>query len=492
MRLWRRQFLKLAAAVGAFTAGPRIATAQTTSAQTKGRPAMPVTKQLCERIAATGYDDLGAPAIAAARRLALDGIAIGIAGTEEQAIQILAAHHKEQGGAEQATAIGNGFRLNTVAAAALNGATMHVLDFEPMWSPANHALSTTLAGVLALAETRGANGREILTALVKGVEMQGWIRQASGQYEAGTSRFHPPGAAGPLGSAVAAGHLLGLDAGRLAHAVGISASRAGSLLANAGTMTKSTHCGHASALGLESALLAARGFTANPEVFEAAHGYAPAFYDDRFNTEEMLSFGRAPLRIVSPGYAIKMFPSQFGTHFGITAGLELHPQIPSAAAIRRVVLTAPAMTYVNRPRPKTGLEGKFSMQYTAASALLDGKVGIRTFTDANLARADLQELLGKFEIRPDPAIPGRFEEMYVVLRVELDGGRALETRCDGPRGKWGTPPISEAEHLVKVRDCLATRLEAPAAERIIALARRIDDLDAAGVRQLMQQAGCFA
>ncbi|MGC1640319.1 MAG: MmgE/PrpD family protein [Pseudolabrys sp.] len=453
---------------------------------------MAVTSQLCERIAGTDYENLGEPAIETARRLVLDGIAIAIAGTEEEAIHILAAHHKEQGGAGQATAIGNAFRLNTVSASALNGAAMHVLDFEPMWSPANHALSTTLAGVLALAEAHGATGREVLTALVKGVEMQGWIRQASGQFEASTTRFHPPGAVGPLGTAVAAGHILKLDPDQLANAVGIAASRAGSLLANAGTMTKSTHCGHASALGLESALLAARGFTANVAVFETAQGYVPAFYDDGFKVEEMLGFGRAPLRIVEPGYAIKMFPSQFGTHFGITAGLELHPNIPSAAAVRRVILTAPVMAYVNRPRPKTGLEGKFSLQYTVASALLDGKVGIRTFTDARLAKADMQDLLGKFEVCLDPAIPGRFEDMHVLLRVELDGGRVLETRCDGPRGKWGTPPISETEHLVKIRDCLATRLEPAAIERVIGLVRRIDDLDATGVRQIMKLAGCFA
>jgi aconitate decarboxylase len=453
---------------------------------------MSVTSQLCEKIVATSYNDLGAPAIAAARRLVLDGIAIAVAGTEEEAIQILADHYKEQGGTPQATAIGNGYRLNTVSAAALNGAAMHVLDFEPMWSPANHALSTTLAGVFALAEARGASGREALTALVKGVEMQGWIRQASGQFEALKIRFHPPGAAGPLGSAVAAGHLLGLDAGRLANAIGISASRAGSLLANAGTMTKSTHCGHASALGLESALLAERGFTANVRVFEVAQGYVPAFYDAGFKAEEMLGYGRPPFRIVDPGYAIKMFPSQFGTHFGITAALELYPQLPSPAAIRRVVLTAPVMAYVNRPRPETGLDGKVSLQYTAASALLDGKVGIRTFTDERLARPDMQALLGKFEVVLDPTIPGRFEEMHMLLRVELDDGRVLETRCNGPRGKWGTPPISEAEHLVKVRDCLATRLQPASAERIIELARRVDDLNAEGVRQLMQLAGCFA
>ena len=452
---------------------------------------MSVTSQLCKKITATGYADLGAPVTAAARRLVLDGIAIAVAGSKEDAIQILAQHFKEQGGVPQATAIGNGLRLNTVSAAALNGAAMHVLDFEPMWSPANHALSTTLPGALALAEARGSNGRELLTALVKGVEIQGWIRQSSGQFEARTTRFHPPSAVGPLGSAVATGHLIGLDAGRLAHALGIAASRAGGLLANAGTMTKSSHCGHASALGLQSALLAEQGFTANIDVFEAPQGYAAAFYDDRFKAEEMLGFGHAPLRIVEPGYAIKLFPSQFGTHFGITAALELHPQITAAAAIRQVILTAPVMAYVDRPRPKTGLEGKFSLQYTAAAALLDGKVGIPTFTDQRLAEPDMQKLLEKIEVRLDPTIPGRFEEMYVELSVALDSGRILKTRCNGPRGKWGTPPIGDAEHLVKVRDCLATRFQPAAAESIIELARNIDDLDEAGVRRLMQLAGCF-
>jgi aconitate decarboxylase len=103
----------------------------------------------------------------------------------------------------------------------------------------------------------------------------------------------------------------------------------------------------------------------------------------------------------------------------------------------------------------------------------------------------MQDLLQKFELKVDPAIPARFEEMHVLLRIELNDGRVLETRCNGPRGKWGTPPISEDEHLVKIDDCLATRLDRPKADRIVALARRIDDLDAGGVRELMQYAGCF-
>ena len=452
---------------------------------------MSVTSELCVKIAKTSYADLGEPALAAARRLVLDGLAIAIAGTEEEAIQILAAHYRERGSKPEATAIGCGYKLDPVSAAALNGAAMHVLDFEPMWSPANHALSTTLAAVLAIAEAKGASGRDILTALVKGVEIQGWIRQASGQYEAQTMRIHAPGAAGPFGAAVAAGHILGLNEAQMAHAIGLAASRAASVLANVGTMTKSTHCGQAASLGLEAAMLAKRGFTANMDTFGAKQGYCDTYHDN-FRAEELLNYGKAPLRIVSPGYAIKMFPSQFGTHFGITAALELHGKIPKGAKIARVKLTAPPMNYVNRPSPKTGLDGKFSLQYTASSALLDGRVGIRTFTDARLARADMQDLLGKFEVVHDPNIPGRFEEMHVDLAVTLDNGQVLATRCNGPRGKWGTPPISEAEHLVKVRDCLATRLDSKAAEQLIEQARRIDELDAPGVTKLMGLARCPA
>ncbi len=233
---------------------------------------MGLTETLAARIAATRFEDLNAAAVAAARRLVLDGIAVAVAGTQEAAIRILAAHEQALGGTPEASAIGFGFRTDPVRAAALNGAAMHVLDFEPMWSPATHALSTTLPVALALGEARGLAGREVLIALVKGIEIQGWLREASGQFVPEELQFHPPGLVGPMGAAVAGAHLLELDGPKLQHALGIAASRAGSVFSNAGTMTKSTHCGQAAALGLEAAMLAARGFTGDAETFELAAG----------------------------------------------------------------------------------------------------------------------------------------------------------------------------------------------------------------------------
>jgi aconitate decarboxylase len=452
---------------------------------------MTTTPELCDKIVATTYDTLTPEAIAAARRLVLDGIAIALAGTEEEAVAILAEHYRGMGARPDAVALGLGFRTAPTLAAALNGASMHVLDFEPMWTPSNHALSTTLPAILALAGTRPITGRDVITALVKGIEIQGWIRHAGHVYETGGVHFHPPGLVGPMGSAVAAGHVLGLDATQMANALGMASSRCGTMAANIGTMTKCTHCGQAAMLGLEAAMLASHGFTANPEPFEAFNGYGRMMFGETFQPRDLLNFG-PPYRIVQPGYAMKMFPSQFGTHFAITAGLTLHPQIPDPSAIRSITLTTPVMQYVNRPRPDTGLAGKFSLQYTFASGLLHGRVGIDTFTDERVQEPAIVDLLSKITMNMSPDIPARFDKMHVEADVQMADGRTLHTRCNGPRGIWGSPPISDEDHLVKVRDCLATRLPQAKAEELIALARRTEQLDAAEVQQMLSIAGGFA
>ncbi len=452
-------------------------------------PRPDVTRALAERIHATDYADIGEPARHQARRLALDGLAVAVAGSrQKEPPSILADHVREMGGAEMASVIGFGFRTSPVQAALVNGAAMHVLDFEAMWNPANHQTSTTLPAVLALAQARDLGGRVALTAFVKGIETQGWIREASRQYETKQINIHPPGQVGPMGAAVAAGHLLGLDIDALRKALGIAANRAGSLLANAGTMTKSTNCGVAVAGGLEAALLAARGFTGNPDIFEAGQGYVACLFDEGFELQELLNYG-APFRIVEPGYALKMYPSQYGTHFAITAALALRAEVGDPGRIESVVLTTPRMPYIDRPAPVNGLAGKFSWQYTAAAALLDGRVTMASFEDERRFAPDMEAMLARITVDARDEIPGRFDRMHVEARARLADGREISTRCDGPPGCWGGEPVSEEAHLAKVRDCLAARLDTAAAEEVIGLVRRLDDLGPGDIARLMALVG---
>ena len=447
---------------------------------------MEVVERLCDRIVAITADGIGEAAIAKARRLVLDGVSVAVAGARiEEAPRILADYLHTQGSKPESSALGFGFRLAPVPAALLNATSMHVLDFEPMWTPATHALSPALAPVLALAEAIGASGREVLAALIKGIEIQGWIRRASGHVESRDFKFHPPGMVGPIGAAVAASHLLQLDASALAHAIGIATSRCGSLTSNTGTMTKSTHCGYAASLGLESALLAASGFTGDVAAFDGPHGYVWSFLPPHFDREMLLSFG-PPFRLVDPGYTLKIFPCKFTTHYGITAGLAARPRIPAPAAIRAVRMLAPVVPTGDRPRPRTGLEGKFSVQYTLAAALLDGAVTLSTFTDERLKRPDMQTLLPKIIVTMTPDITTEYNAgRYVDLEIELSDNTVVRERCERPRGSWGAEPISDAEHVTKVRDCLAGSLSPPAIDEYIELGSRFEHLEADGVRRLL-------
>jgi aconitate decarboxylase len=445
-----------------------------------------ITRKLCEKIVATTVDDMGESAIAKARQLVIDGIAVAVAGARiEQAPKILANYLRGQGSTPECSALGFGFRLAPAPAALLNATSMHVLDFEPMWTPATHALSPALAPALILAESIGANGREVLAAVIKGIEIQGWIRRASGHVESRDFKFHPPGMVGPVGAVVAASHLLKFDATALANAIGIATSRCGSLTSNTGTMTKSTHCGYAASLGLESALLAARGFTGDDESFDSASGYAATFLSPHFDREMLMSFG-PPFRLVDPGFTLKIFPCKFSTHYGITAALAVRPHILSPDAIRSVRMRAPLVRTGDRPHPRTGLEGKFSVQYTLAAALIDGAVTLASFTDQRLHRPDMQTLLSKIAITMTPDITTEYNAgRYVDLEIELADGKIIRERCERPRGSWGAEPISAAEHIVKVRDCLAGSLTSPAIDEFVELGSRFDQLDANGVCRML-------
>jgi aconitate decarboxylase len=379
------------------------------------------------------------------RLLLLDGLAVAIAGAGEPGPRLMAAQAKSECPQGPATVIGAGFSTAVVQAARANGMSMHVLDFEPMWNPPNHALSPLLPALLALAEKReqdggGPQGAVLLRAIAKGVEAQGRLRLSSGQIEPAKLSLHPPGAVGALATALACGDMLGLEGERLTAAVGIAASRSSGLLANVGSMTKALHCGDAAANGVQAAMLAAEGFTADIDALGSPRGWGASLYSATFDSAHLL----APIgsgRALDPGPAWKLFPSQFATHFAITAALAAREALGGAAASRiaRVELRTPSMPYIDRPRPRSGLDGKFSWQYTAVVALLDGKVEPASFKDERRFADDVVALLERTTLVGDPDISGRFDRMHVEITVELDDGTIVTERCDAPLGSWSRP-----------------------------------------------------
>lgn len=396
-----------------------------------------------------------------ARLLLVDGLAVAAAGAGEPGPRHLGDLARERGCRPDSSVIGGGFATAPEFAARINGMAMHVLDFEPMWNPPNHALSTFVPALLALAETlEGAGappqGARVLRAILKGVEAQGRLRLASRQIEPRDLTLHPPGIVGPIASAVACADLLGLDEHGFVAAIGIAASRTAGLMANIGSMTKALHCGDAASHGLEAALLAARGFTADGDALGSPRGFGRAYFGDRFDTEALV----APLvraRALDPGPAWKLFPSQYATHYAITAALDCRAGIDDPATIERVVMTAPVMPYIDRPRPKSGLDGKSSYQYCVAAALLDGRVDLSTFADKRRFAPDMVTMLDHIELRQNASIPGRLDAMHVDVAVTLAAGANVECRCASPIGSWSRP-VEAAVVEAKARDLIGAAL----------------------------------
>ena len=445
---------------------------------------MSVTEELAGYISSAKYEAMPAEAVEAAKIVILDGLAVTLAGSREEAARIVADYAQDMGGNPRCSAFGHGFKTSPPMAAFVNGVAGHVLDYEVMWHPATHATSPTLPGILALAESMEATGEDIVTALITGFEVQGRIRVASA--DLGLGGFHPPGLVGVMGSAAAGSVMLGLDAQQTRMALGMAASRAGTVSANTGTMTKSTHCGNAGRMGLEAALLAAKGFTANANVFEHESGYAAVLFGDGFELDAVTRDFGNPYRLVVPGVAIKKHPSQYGTHRGIDAALDLQQRFGvDPTRIRAVTIETPVMRYVGRPFPETGLDGKFSFQYTVAAALLDGRIGIDTFTDEAVHRPEVLNLLERTTVDMRPEIPANFEDMRITVSVETSDGQTYRSRCDRPSGIWGNP-LSRDERLDKVRSCASRVLSHSEVERFIEI---VEDLESADRNTVLELVG---
>ena len=441
---------------------------------------MNATERIARFITKTGYEDIPRPVLDATRTIILDGLANILAGSRQPVLDHIRRYVDRLGGRPECTVVGASFRTNPPLAAFVNGAAMHVLDYEPQGVPSTHGTSTLLPGILALAEVNGASGRAVMTAFAVGWEVQQRIAMAARKAE--SRPFHPPGIYGPPASASGAAKLLGLTEEKVRMALGIAASRTGALYANNGTMTKSTHPGNSGRMGVEAALLAADGFTANDSIFETPRGYVEVIFGDDFEWEALLGGLGEQWNLVQHGFNIKRYPAQIGMQWGTECVTLLKEKNRIRAEdVEWLELEVPAArAAVSNPAPATGLAGKFSYEYCAAVALTQDNVGIDAFTDAIRFSAPVEVALKKIRLKANPDIPTPAVSTWVQARAGLKDGRVIVERCDAFRGSVRNP-IGRDEHLVKVRDCMRRALPEPAIERLIGLVDGLEELKDARV-----------
>jgi len=349
---------------------------------TRAQPA-DLTRILAARASEITYDDLPDSVRALARQCVLDYIGVGLAGADDALVLILLDELSEPGADTQASVIGHPIGLPVLAAALVNGAAGHALDYDDVnLAMPGHPSVAILPGLMALAEQRRSSGREVIAAFVAGYETACRIGMAMrpGHYGRG---FHATGTVGAFGAAVACARLLGLDADQTAQAIGIAGTQAAGLKSQFGTMCKPFHAGKASQNGLLAARLAARGFSSRPDFVECEQGFAATHGPD-FHPEAALADPPSGFYILANLF--KYHAACYMTHSAIECGRQLrerHEVMPDDIAAIALSVNRGSDRICNIPSPIDGLQAKFSLRQTLAMALSGvDTASLRTYSAA--------------------------------------------------------------------------------------------------------------
>src|SRR5438552_15962083 len=263
----RRVFLLTSGGLSLSTFAPQNSTNSTDSAGTE------VTKKLAHYIVSAQFADLSAPVRKEAARTLLNWVGCTVGGSRHETVGVAVSALAPFSGPAQASILGRHERFDIMNAALINGISSHVLDYDDTHTRnIVHPAGPVISAILALSEHRPVSGRDFVTALVVGVDVECRIGNSvyPKHYDVG---WHITGTAGVFGAAAASGKLLGLSEQQMLWALGLAATQPVGLQEMFGSMTKSFHPGRAAQNGLTAALLASKNFTSSEQSLEAKYGW---------------------------------------------------------------------------------------------------------------------------------------------------------------------------------------------------------------------------
>ena len=326
-------------------------------------------------------------ALERAGRAYLDTIGVTLAGSAEPPARLVQALVADESPAGPARILGTAQRAGAGGAALANGTAAHALDFDDTaFLLLGHPSAPMVAAALAVGDLnerdRASASRRVLRRV---------------RDRRGVGPRHEPGAL-PPGLALHVNHRIGGRGRRGRAPAGARRRRHRALsgdrrLARVGAEGEFRHDVEAAARGLaarngvQAALLAARGFTASENAFDGPQGFLFAFDAERSDAGSLVGQLGQRWEIVESGFSVKLYPSCAATHPTLDALLDLRRRVgfgPADVESIDVGVDAMTPTVLQYDRPRTGLEGKFSLHYCAAAAIVHGSVTLETFDDARI------------------------------------------------------------------------------------------------------------
>ncbi len=433
-----------------------------------------VTEVLAQFAATVTYDTIPDHVREYCKNLLLDTLACSLAGHLGEETHQVAALAAGLAQSKESSIIG-GDRLSLAGATLLNGYLVTAVTMCDVHRPTlTHITPEVIPPALAIAERDGRSGRDLLAALVAGLETT--TRVGLGlDYQAFRGRgFHGPGVIGPFGSAAAVGRLLGFSPETMAAAFGLAGSQAAGTFAAWGTPTVKFHQCRGALSGLMAALLAQQRFVATRQFLTAPDGGLYNSYSNGGRPDAVTE--GLGVRWELEQIALRLWPSATtiqGLITAVFALVEKHGVRADQVKSLRVSLGKTAFDmHGGFAHYKGKFEALLSTHYAAAAILHDRELSLAQFeparyNDPRLVRFAAEQV----EVKCDPSLVG----VQAVVEAVTTSGGTLAVRCDTPKGAPENP-LSRAEIEGKFRTYAKARLSAARVEEVIGIVARLEEL----------------
>ncbi|MBS1834797.1 MAG: MmgE/PrpD family protein [Acidobacteria bacterium] len=447
-----------------------------------------VSRVLADFVANARYEHLSPTVLDATTRAVLDWCGSAMAGAQEREAVMARRVVRQLGESSQASVFA-GERSSAVGAALANGIASHILELDDVHKGSTlHAAAPVIPAALAVAEREHSSGRDFLLAVALGYEVA--LRVGEAVNPAHYRYWHPTGTAATFGAAAAAGSLMRLTPAQMLDALGSAGTQAAGLWEfNAdGAMSKALHPGKAAANGVLAADLAREGFTGATRILEGDRGFFRATAE-RYDETRITDALGTRWKVLENCY--KLHSCCGHTHTAIDVSLDYrrahhwHDDEALHSLARVDVETyAQGFEIVKALNPTTPYQGKFSLRYCVAAALLEGEVGLAQFTADRFAAdglvaGTLAQLLSRVQVRVSSDITAQYPAEWGtrITFVAKDGSREVR-EAQFPRGNPENPVSTEAL-AEKLRGLVAPRYDESTAQRAIDTVlglQRVDDM----------------
>jgi 2-methylcitrate dehydratase PrpD len=447
-----------------------------------------MTQTAAERVAQHFHDfsyaNLPAASRTAVKRLLLDYLGVGLAGSRSDSGRIGREFATTQGGVAQSSLIGGNTKVPAVLASFANAISSHSIELDDIDVLALfHFSPPVFSSALAVGEAVGASGEQLLTALAAGCEMMERVSRAANN-SLRNRAFHTTPTTGVFGATIAAASLMKLSPEQIVSALGLAGAQASGLMEMYGpSMQKRFNPGPAARNGVTAATMASLGFTGAATIFDGERGFLRAFTDKHDVNALTDGFG-SPFELL---IEFKPYSCARPIHNAIDCALEIRKQIAKAGAkvdllnIKRIVMERHPdwLQYHQNKTPQTYHEAQVSLPYSVAVALEEGAALLAQYRNDKLKTPTLLHASSVVEFRGNAALP---RGVSCRMTLEMKDGASYTAQIDDPKGSIGNP-MSDDELRVKF-DSLATPVIG--ADNTRRLAEAVAGIESSDVASLMK------